>query len=128
MRNEDLNSTSRIFVPALALLYVNNFSDHIVLGEILVRVVNMLDRAKERLRDRVFVLESCFKSELVADCSLPFREIGPGGNVDFVEHVVVEVIFVWSDARLLKRIYRQSCIAVFYPFPLRHKSLHTLLL
>src|SRR5260221_10644301 len=124
MLTEDLSSSSRIFILALALLRVYNFSDRIALGQILVRVVDMLDRTEERLRDRVFVFESCLKSELVADCSLPFGEIGPGANVELVEHVVIEVIFVWSDARLLKRIYRQSCSEVFDPVHLRHKCVH----
>ena len=39
--------------------------------------------------------------------ALPGSYVVPGRNVDLVEHVVVEVVLVWPDARFLVRVHAQ---------------------
>ena len=50
------------------------------------------------------VLECGLELELIADSSLARRDVAPGGDVDFVKHVVVEVVYVRPDPRFLVRI------------------------
>ena len=86
---------------------MRHFGDRVGLGEVLSRVANIVDDAQIRLKDCPFVLELRFEFELVTERRFARCEVGSSRHVDFIQHVVVKVVFVRPDARLLVRIYPQ---------------------
>jgi hypothetical protein len=88
---------------------MDDLSDAIPLRQILVRIVYILDGPEEGLGNRVVVLESCVELKQVSDGCLTLCEIVAGGDVDRIEDVVIEVLFVRTNARLFKRINCNSC-------------------
>ena len=77
----------------------------IALCQVLRRIVHVLDDAQVRLEDGLRVLERRVETELVAVRRTPgLHVVVAGGDVDLVQHVVVEVELVGPDAGLLEGI------------------------
>ena len=92
---------------------MDDFSDAISLRQILIRVVDIFDRPEEGLGNRVVVLDRGVELKQVADRRLALCEIRAGGDVDRVEDIVIEVVFVWTNTRLFKRVNCHRCSQVF---------------
>src|SRR5260370_21092590 len=92
---------------------MDNFSDAIALRQILIRVVYIFDGPEEGLGNRVVVLERCVELKQIADSRFALCETRAGGDVDRVEDIVIEVVFVWTNTWLFKRVNCKRCSQVF---------------
>ena len=81
-----------------------HLGDPVGLHQILRAHHPRLDDAEIRLQDRLLVLELRVELELITERRAPCRHVAAGGDVNLVEHVVVEVVLVWADARLLEGV------------------------
>jgi hypothetical protein len=70
----------------------------------LVRVADVLHDAEIRLKNRVSVLEAGSKAKLITQRRASGSYVRTERDVNLVEHVVVEVVLVRSNARLLVRV------------------------
>src|SRR5271166_2647219 len=98
---------------ALVLFTMDHFSNAISLRQILIRVVDIFDRPEEGLGNRVVVLDRCVEVKEIADSRFALCEIRAGGDMDRVKDIVIEVIFVWTNTWLFKRVNCQRCSQVF---------------
>ena len=98
--------------------------DRVGLRQILRRVANVVDHAQIRLKDSIFVLVVRFELELVTERRPARRNIASGRDVDFIQHIVVKVVFVRSDARLFVRINAQRCHQHFDAVFLLHEGVN----
>ena len=94
-----------------------HFGDGVGLHQILISVSDVVDNTEVRLQDRVLVSERRIEFELVAQRRSAQRYVVTGGNVDLIQHVVVEVVFVWSDAGFLVGYTPSAVTRLFIPFP-----------
>ncbi len=74
------------------------------LCQVLRRVVDLVDHPEVRLQDRLRVLELRSEAELIRIRRTACGDVAAGGDMNRVEHVVVEVELVGSDAGLLERM------------------------
>src|SRR5262249_53325935 len=81
--------------PAIMLAMVH-LGDSVGLHQILISVSDVVDDPKVRLQNRVLVPERRCERELVAQRSLAGSYIVTSGNVDLIEHVIIEVVLVGS--------------------------------
>jgi len=79
---------------ALALFMMDDFSDAISLRQILIRIVDIFNGSEEGLSNGVVVLDRCVELKQIADRRFALCEIRSGGDVDRVEDIVIEVVFV----------------------------------
>ena len=75
----------------------SDLGDSVHLNEVLISVVDVIDHAQVRIEDGLLVLEHRLKLELIADRGLARLKVATGRDMDFVKHIVVEVIYVRSD-------------------------------
>src|SRR5271166_3375446 len=87
---------------ALVLFTMDHFSNAISLRQILIRVVHIFDRPEEGLGNRVVVLNRGVELKQVADRRLALCEIRAGGDMERVEDIVIEVVFVWTNTWMLR--------------------------
>ncbi len=84
-----------------------HFGDGVGLHQVLISVPDVIDNTKVRLQDRVLVPERRIEFELVAQRGSARSYVVSGRNVDLVEHIVIEVVLVWADARFLVGVHAQ---------------------
>ena len=84
-----------------------HFRDGVGLHQVLIGVADVVNDTKVRLQDRVLVSERRIELELVAQRGSARSYVVSGGNADLIEHVVIEVVLVWADARFLVGVHAQ---------------------
>src|SRR4030095_9835417 len=82
------------------------------------------DDAKVRLQDRVLVHKRRCECELVAQRSFARGYVVTGGNMKLIEHVVIEVVLVWSDAGFFVGITPQRGNKTFYSIFILYKRVN----
>src|SRR4029079_3660146 len=92
VRRDDAPAEYRLLAGAMV-----DLGDAVVLREVLVRVADVLNHAEIRLENGVRILEARRELELIADRGAAGVEVVSGGDVDLVEHVVVEVVLIRPD-------------------------------
>src|SRR5262249_6666212 len=75
--------------------------DCISLYEILIRVANVVNNAEIGLEYRFVVSERSIEFEPVSESGAAGFEVITGCDVQFIAHVVVEVVFVGADGGIL---------------------------
>jgi hypothetical protein len=81
-----------------------DLGDSVRLNEVLPlegHAIKFTNNGQVGIQNRVPVLECGRELELIADGRLARGEVTPGGDVDFVKHIVVEVVYVGPDPRFL---------------------------
>src|SRR3984893_10706394 len=92
---------------------MDDFDHAIALGQILIRIVYSFDGPEEGLSNGVVILDRGVELKQVANRRLALRQIRTGGDVDRVKDIVIEIIFIWADTWLFKRVYGERCSQVF---------------
>ena len=82
----------------MVVLAMVHFGNSVGLYQVLVRIPDVVDDPEVRLQDCVLVHERRCERELVAQRGLARGYVVTGGNVKLIEHVVIEVVPVRSDA------------------------------
>ena len=107
----DARAEQRFFVRAV---WTMNYLGHGVgLRQILIRVVHVGDHPEIGLEDGLVVFVFGLEPELVAQVGLAGVRVVAERDVNLVEHVVIEVVFVRPDARLFKRINSERDVEIF---------------
>src|ERR1700731_3526431 len=92
---------------------MDDFDHAISLGQILIRIVYSFNGPEEGLGNRVVIFDRGVELKQVADRRLALRQIRTGGDVDRVKDIVIEIIFIWADTWLFKRVNGKRCRQVF---------------
>ena len=91
----------------MIMLAMVHFRDGVGLHQVLIGVSGIVDDSEIRLQNRVPVSERRVEFELVAQRRSAQSNVVTGGNADLIQHVVVEVVLVWSDAGFFVGIHAQ---------------------
>ena len=91
----------------MIMLAMVHFGDGVGLHQVLVRVCDVVDDPEIRLQNRVPVSERRVEFELVTQRRSAQGNVVTGGNADLIQHVVVEVVLVWSDAGFFVGVHAQ---------------------
>jgi hypothetical protein len=91
----------------MVVLAMVHLGDGVGLHQVLVGITDVVDDSEIRLQNRVPVSERRVEFELVAQRRSSQSNIVTGSNTDLIQHVVVEVVLVWSDAGFFVGIYAQ---------------------
>ena len=101
---------------AMIVMAMVHFGDGVGLNEVLIGIADVVNDTKVRLQDRVLVSERRIEFELVAQRGSARSYVVSGRNVDLVEHIVIEVVLVWADARFLVGYTPSAVTRLFIPF------------
>ena len=93
------------------------------LDEILRGIADIADDAEVRLQDRVAVAVGRVEAELIRIRRAPLCHVIARCHADFVEHVVIEVVLVGTDARFFVRIHRESSREIWPAISLRDERI-----
>src|SRR5215472_16678902 len=94
------------------------------LYQVLVRIPDVVDDTKVRLQNRVLVLERRCECEFVAQRGLARSYVVTGGNVKLIEHVVIEVVLIWSDTGFFVGIDTQRSNKTLYSVFILHERVN----
>ena len=76
----------------------SDLGDSVHLNEVLCgAIADVLDHALVGIQNGVLVVERGREPELITDGSFSRLKVAPGRDMNFVEHIVVEIIYVRSD-------------------------------
>src|SRR5438876_7221791 len=91
----------------MIMLVMVHFRNAVGLYQVLISVSDVVDHPEVRLQNRIPVSERRVVFELVAERRCAESNVVPGGNVNLIEHVVIEVVLVRSDAGLFVWVHAQ---------------------
>jgi hypothetical protein len=91
----------------MIMLAMVHFRNGVGLHQILIGVSGIIDDSEIRLQDRVSVSERRVEFELVAQRRSAQSNVVTGSNTDLIQHVVVEVVLVWTDAGFFVGVHAQ---------------------
>jgi hypothetical protein len=109
---------------AMIVLAMVHLGNGVGLHQILISVSDVVNDAKIRLQDCVLIPECRIEFELVTQRGSASSYVATSSDADLIEHVIIEVVLVWSDARLFVRINAQRSHQALHPVPVLHERVN----
>ena len=102
-----------------------HFSYSVGLGQVLVRIANVFHRAQVGLEDRPGVFVLGVELELIADIRQAFGDaVSAERQVQLIQNVVIEIVFVGTNAGFLEGIYSKGNHEIFLSAIFTYERVH----